>query len=72
MRSGVMHQVRLHAASVGLALAGDRLYGGGDWTCPRPEGALFALHHLGLVGPGLDPGTVPLPQWWPAALPSGS
>ncbi len=30
MRSGLMHQIRVHAAFVGIAIAGDRLYGGGE------------------------------------------
>jgi 23S rRNA-/tRNA-specific pseudouridylate synthase len=68
MRTGVMHQIRLHAASVGLALAGDRLYGGGEWIFERPEGAHFALHHLGVEGPGLTPEAIPVPAWWPQTL----
>lgn len=60
--TGVMHQIRAHAASVGLALAGDRTYGGAR----LPEGALppgvpFALHHLG--EPELGPPVAP-PAWW--------
>lgn len=58
--TGVMHQIRVHAAFVGIPLAGDRLYGGGpalDSTVP------FRLHHMGLRGPdgGTDP--VPTPEW---------
>ena len=68
MRTGVMHQIRLHAASVGIALAGDRLYGGGSWKFDRPEGAQFALHHLGVAGPGLEPESTPVPAWWPQTL----
>ncbi len=30
MRSGVMHQIRVHAAFLGIAIMGDRLYGGGE------------------------------------------
>ena len=57
--TGVTHQVRLHAASAGLALLGDRLYGG----TPVPEGRYF-LHHAGVDGwPGAP--TVPLPGDWP-------
>lgn len=42
--TGVMHQIRAHAASVGLALDGDRLYGGRDTGTP------FALHHCRIEG----------------------
>jgi 23S rRNA pseudouridine1911/1915/1917 synthase len=53
--TGVTHQIRVHAAAVGLALAGDRKYGGSG---PAP----FALHHEGIDGwPGLAP-TLP-PEW---------
>jgi 23S rRNA pseudouridine1911/1915/1917 synthase len=60
--TGVMHQIRVHAAFVGVPLAGDRRYGGGA----RPEGfeADFRLHHVGLTGPdGLRTDPVPLPAW---------
>ncbi|TVQ89383.1 MAG: RNA pseudouridine synthase [Deltaproteobacteria bacterium] len=60
--TGVTHQIRVHAASVGLALQGDRRYGGG----PTPEGwaCTFRLHHAGLQGPsGLRTDPVPLPNW---------
>jgi len=70
--TGVMHQIRLHAAVAGLALAGDRLYGGGEPTAqaqalarqrglPRPP---FHLHHVGLSGPGLAPPPLDPPAWW--------
>lgn len=73
MQSGVMHQVRVHAGFVGLALAGDRLYGGGEptpWALAHAEQAglatpPFHLHHVGLVGPGLAPTPLPVPGWWP-------
>ena len=42
--TGVMHQIRAHAASVGLALDGDRLYGGLDTGRP------FSLHHARIEG----------------------
>ncbi|RME23251.1 MAG: hypothetical protein D6798_13915 [Deltaproteobacteria bacterium] len=72
MRTGVMHQVRLHAAMAGLALAGDRLYGGGEPTAParalaRARGlpaAPFHLHHVGLSGPGLVTPVLAPPPWW--------
>lgn len=65
--TGVMHQIRLHAASVGLALTGDRLYGGG--TAPpegAPPGVTFALHHVGLRGGGLASPILAPPAWWGA------
>ena len=73
MHSGVMHQIRLHAAASGLALAGDALYGGGPpapWARARVAGtegirAPFMLHHLGLRGRELAPDPLPPPAWWP-------
>lgn len=65
MRTGVMHQIRIHAAFAGVALAGDRRYGGGPSPWVRPEGVHFHLHHLGVEAPGLEPTPVPLPPWWP-------
>ncbi|MCP4869571.1 MAG: RNA pseudouridine synthase [Proteobacteria bacterium] len=41
--TGVMHQIRVHAASAGLPLAGDKLYGGGG------DGR-FWLHHRTIDG----------------------
>lgn len=61
--TGVMHQIRVHAASVGLVLAGDKLYGGG----PPLEGpAPFALHHLGMEGLVADAPRCPIPEGWRA------
>ena len=60
MRTGVMHQIRVHAAFVGLVLAGDPVYGGGE---PVPGGAPFALHHVGFVGAGFATGPVEPPPW---------
>lgn len=70
MHSGVMHQIRVHAAFVGLAIVGDRIYGGGERMERAPDGVDFALHHVGLTGPGLQPTPVPPPPWWglPAEL----
>ncbi|MEE2750334.1 MAG: RNA pseudouridine synthase, partial [Myxococcota bacterium] len=68
--TGVMHQIRVHAASVGLALAGDRLYGGGTLNNPSaPPNTQFQLHHTEIRGPvtGLpDLACPPLapPAWW--------
>jgi 23S rRNA pseudouridine1911/1915/1917 synthase len=57
MSTGVRHQIRLHAASVGLALRGDKLYGGGDGR--------FCLHHKSLAAwPSRLP-EVPMPDEWP-------
>jgi len=53
--TGVTHQIRLHAASVGLALVGDRLYGG----TARDDGRYF-LHHARIDGwPGGTPELTP-------------
>lgn len=60
MRSGVMHQIRVHAAFVGLVLAGDPVYGGGE---PVPGGAPFALHHVGFEGAGFATTEVAPPTW---------
>ncbi len=60
MRTGVMHQIRVHAAFVGLVLAGDPIYGGGE---PVPLGAPFALHHVGFVGSDFATAAVPEPGW---------
>src|SRR5690606_18960031 len=45
MRTGVMHQIRAHAAEVGIPILGDRLYGGGVLSDDQPG---FLLHHVGL------------------------
>jgi 23S rRNA-/tRNA-specific pseudouridylate synthase len=55
MRTGVMHQIRVHAAFIGLVLEGDRLYGGG------PDG--FKLHHVGLRGGEWATTAVAEPHW---------
>lgn len=70
MRSGVMHQIRVHAAFLGIALLGDRLYGGGLPLGPEslpglPEGVPFLLHHHGVRARDLDLPACPLPDWWP-------
>ncbi len=44
IRTGVMHQVRVHAAFVGLPLVGDAIYGGAAGE--------FRLTHVRVVGPG--------------------
>lgn len=65
IRSGVMHQIRVHAGFAGLAILGDRRYGGAHLPDGlAPEGVTFALHHVGFTGlspqaPRLNP-----PGWW--------
>jgi len=65
MRTGVTHQIRVHAAFLGLVLAGDRVYGGGP---PPPESAgrgsnaPFCLHHVGFTG-AFRTREVPTPRW---------
>ena len=63
MRTGVMHQIRLHAAIAGLALLGDRLYGGGQSPDYFPSD--FALHHFGIESTRWDVEPIPVPEWWP-------
>lgn len=53
IRTGVMHQVRVHAAGVGLALTGDLLYGG----APGP----FLLVHVAIAGPGWASPVIEIP-----------
>ncbi|NCG22275.1 MAG: hypothetical protein GWP91_24935 [Rhodobacterales bacterium] len=62
MSSGVMHQIRVHAAFLGLALRGDRRYGGGKTPEDAPDGLVFYLHHVGFKGP-ISTDSVPLPEW---------
>lgn len=59
--TGVMHQVRAHAAFAGVPLLGDTLYGG----APAPGGPGFYLHHAHLKGLGACP-FLPPPSDWPA------
>jgi 23S rRNA-/tRNA-specific pseudouridylate synthase len=61
MRTGVRHQIRVHAATAGLALRGDALYGGGPALHPdRP----FHLHHVGVEDDeGWRSDAVPEPIW---------
>lgn len=62
--TGVMHQVRLHAAFLGIPILGDRRYGGGPTPTDAPEGLTFYLHHAGFEGPGgLRTAPVSTPAW---------
>ena len=57
MTTGVMHQIRVHAAFLGIPLLGDVVYG------TRQTGP-HHLHHVGLAGPlGLRTDPVPMPDW---------
>ncbi len=63
MRTGVMHQIRVHAAFVGIPLAGDPKYGGGSGPDDASDGVDFYLHHVGLVGDEVATDPIPLPEW---------
>ena len=63
--TGVMHQIRVHAAHVGLPLLGDRLYGGAaipDEAAPADD--LFTLHHETMEGLIANAPELPPPAWW--------
>ena len=60
IRTGVMHQIRVHAAAVGVPITGDLLYGGAP--------GVFLLHHLRMAGPGWVSPDAPLPVGGPDAL----
>jgi len=68
MYSGVMHQLRVHLATVGHPLVGDRLYGGAAFATgveAEPfESAVFHLHcrRLRLADGWVI--TAPLPDWY--------
>jgi 23S rRNA pseudouridine1911/1915/1917 synthase len=53
IRTGVMHQIRVHAAAAGLPLCGDPIYGGASGS--------FVLHHVRMLGPGWASPVAPLP-----------
>jgi len=68
--TGVTHQIRVHAASVGISLRGDRLYGGGQLNhADAPPNIQFQLHHTEIQGPVENlpslacPPLLP-PDWW--------
>ena len=61
MRTGVMHQIRVHAAFLGIPLLGDRRYGGG---APADDEAGYRLHHVGLRGARIATTPVAPPSWF--------
>lgn len=61
--TGVTHQIRVHAAFLGIALKGDRIYGGGPPASGQPAEAPFQLHHVGLSGAGFKTERVSAPGW---------
>ena len=64
IRTGVMHQIRVHSAFVGLPLLGDGRYGGGSTPEQAPPGVTFFLHHVGMKGPdGCQTEPVTTPGW---------
>lgn len=67
MSTGVTHQIRVHAAFLGIAIRGDRLYGGGPPREDAPSGVSFHLHHVGFRGAGLQTAEVCEPSWVRAA-----
>lgn len=62
MHSGIMHQIRVHAAFCGLSLDGDALYGSQN---PAPISTGFALHHFGIEHIELPKINNSLPKNWP-------
>ena len=62
MRSGIMHQIRVHASFCGLSLDGDSLYGS-QKLAPISTG--FALHHFGIEHTALPKMDNFLPKNWP-------
>lgn len=66
IRCGARHQIRAHAAALGLPLCGDRRYGRPRADVPHPEEERFLLHHARLTTPC---GGWFCPPGWPAPLP---
>lgn len=63
MSTGVTHQIRVHAAFLGIAIRGDRRYGGGATPAGAAPGLVFHLHHVGFRGDGMATMPVPEPSW---------
>lgn len=63
MSTGVMHQIRVHAAFIGIPLLGDKLYGGGETPATAPEGLRFFLHHVGMGCSEVETEPVLMPAW---------
>ena len=62
--TGVMHQIRVHSAFLGIPILGDRIYGGGATPESAPDGVVFFLHHLGMTnGDVIGTSDIPLPAW---------
>ena len=66
MRSGVMHQIRVHAAACGVPLLGDQRYGGAE--APPCFEAEFALHHCGMNCEAIQTRALAHPSWWPKRI----
>jgi 23S rRNA pseudouridine1911/1915/1917 synthase len=54
IRTGVMHQIRVHAQAAGIPLDGDERYGGAPGR--------LVLHHVRMIGPGWASPPAPLPD----------
>lgn len=61
--TGVMHQIRVHAAFVGLPIMGDKLYGGGIIS-NSPPNVTFLLHHKQIVSNDWSSPVIEAPNWW--------
>lgn len=62
IRTGVMHQIRVHAQYAGLPLLGDPLYGGADREGDAAAPPEFLLHHALMIFPdGVRTPIAPLP-----------
>jgi 23S rRNA-/tRNA-specific pseudouridylate synthase len=71
--TGVMHQIRAHAAFVGIALLGDRRYGGAPLPAGfAPPGVTFALHHHEMEGLVTPAPRLATPDWWGGLRAAGS